>query len=612
MSLLKTKIATIKLSNLKWSFLQHRSSTRTSVETIIELKNSSQDFTPTRQETYSDVKGRLSGDKWEFKQENVLEIEECNLPKIRFQLNSWRKEQAYICFTSEVHQNHNAPDLYPLFPFPANPEGRMLKKEGKSLKFETKINFSNLSSRPTDMVFGIQPGSFSDCIIPETVRTLWGPIPLETLPKGVDNKCRAVTHGIVNGMEEKVMSVYLIHSLPLVLSAVQVFVGDKMAVVAHTIGPNTIGKLELDPEFAGVPWRAMIIKDNEGDFGICVGAWKGLTNGVTGVEGTKQIEVTPGLPGYFSMIFYNLRSGRVEKIRLPTHFGKNLLEMENLSVDWDEGLILAKKKDHNVAQNMCLAFVASTLYLLVQPRPDDVEAMEKEWNEQKMDPSIPLSIPPFLKNSAMVFLLHSGWKERHKIPSNSTMIYESKKKRISLDSGYGGYGSGSGGDDISELGMFIWDVMDYADYGWIGWGDGFAGTGWWDWGVGPGSGGGGDSLLKDGTGGDGLLGDGTGAGGLNGGGVCDGDFYGGGGGGGGDFYGGGGGGGRDFFGGGGGGGGGGSDFFGGGGGGGGGGSNVFGGGGGGGGDFLGGGDSGGDNCGGDICDILCCCFCCCC
>jgi hypothetical protein len=30
------------------------------------------------------------------------------------------------------------------------------------------------------------------------------------------------------------INVYLIHSLPLGLSAVQVFVGDKMAVVAHT------------------------------------------------------------------------------------------------------------------------------------------------------------------------------------------------------------------------------------------------------------------------------------------------------------------------------------------------------------------------------------------
>ena len=40
-------------------------------------------------------------------------------------------------------------------------------------------------------------GSFYDCIIPEDVEPLWGPIPLQKLPRGIDNKCRAVTHGYV-------------------------------------------------------------------------------------------------------------------------------------------------------------------------------------------------------------------------------------------------------------------------------------------------------------------------------------------------------------------------------------------------------------------------------
>ena len=43
--------------------------------------------------------------------------------------------------------------------------------------------------------FKIQPGSFYDCIIPENIESLWGPIPMQKLPKNVDNKCRAVTHG---------------------------------------------------------------------------------------------------------------------------------------------------------------------------------------------------------------------------------------------------------------------------------------------------------------------------------------------------------------------------------------------------------------------------------
>lgn len=37
------------------------------------------------------------------------------------------------------------------------------------------------------------------------------------------------------------MTVYLIHSLPLLMSAVQIFCGDKMAVVAHLVGLEQLG-----------------------------------------------------------------------------------------------------------------------------------------------------------------------------------------------------------------------------------------------------------------------------------------------------------------------------------------------------------------------------------
>ena len=40
----------------------------------------------------------------------------------------------------------------------------------------------------------IDPGSMYDCIIPEDIQSLWGPIPLERLPIGMDNNCKAITH----------------------------------------------------------------------------------------------------------------------------------------------------------------------------------------------------------------------------------------------------------------------------------------------------------------------------------------------------------------------------------------------------------------------------------
>jgi hypothetical protein len=42
---------------------------------------------------------------------------------------------------------------------------------------------------------------------------------------------------------KKLFSVYLIHSLALEMSAIQLFVGDKMAVVAHLVGKDTVGPM---------------------------------------------------------------------------------------------------------------------------------------------------------------------------------------------------------------------------------------------------------------------------------------------------------------------------------------------------------------------------------
>lgn len=42
----------------------------------------------------------------------------------------------------------------------------------------------------------------------------------------------------------KLFNAYLIHSLPLEMSAIQLFVGDRMATVAHLVGPDTLGDLE--------------------------------------------------------------------------------------------------------------------------------------------------------------------------------------------------------------------------------------------------------------------------------------------------------------------------------------------------------------------------------
>ena len=43
--------------------------------------------------------------------------------------------------------------------------------------------------------FSIRPGAFYDCVVPQEVEAMWGPVPVQSLPQGVqDNNCKAVTH----------------------------------------------------------------------------------------------------------------------------------------------------------------------------------------------------------------------------------------------------------------------------------------------------------------------------------------------------------------------------------------------------------------------------------
>ena len=46
---------------------------------------------------------------------------------------------------------------------------------------------------------------------------------------------------ILNSNGEKPLTAYLIHSIPLQQSAVQIFAGDKMSVVAHLVGLEQLG-----------------------------------------------------------------------------------------------------------------------------------------------------------------------------------------------------------------------------------------------------------------------------------------------------------------------------------------------------------------------------------
>ena len=50
------------------------------------------------------------------------------------------------------------------------------------------------SGEMRDTALGILAGTFYDSVMPETVESMWGPVPMRRLPEGKENKCKAVVH----------------------------------------------------------------------------------------------------------------------------------------------------------------------------------------------------------------------------------------------------------------------------------------------------------------------------------------------------------------------------------------------------------------------------------
>merc|ERR1712083_1194670 len=151
-------------------------------------------------------------------------------------------------------------------------------------------------------------------------------------------------------------------------------------------------------------------------------------------------------------------------------------------VDLKEGTITVKPEEKDVVQSIALSFVTSILYLMVQPRPKNLEYKRRRSSRK----------PLWQGNSNIDFLNWCGWEEVAMIPTNFTF-------HNSNTTDAGGCGGCGGGDAYGTVG-------DMDDGGGDG-GDGCFGDGG-----------------MDGCGGDGGL-DGCGGGGGScgsGGGCCGG------------------------------------------------------------------------------------------
>mgnify|MGYP001446005631 CR=1 FL=1 len=89
-------------------------------------------------------------------------------------------------------------------------------------------------------------------------------------------------------------------------------------------------------------------------------------------SGTKEKKGTPGQkgnPGHFAMKFVNLRNRERQPSFVTIKVPDIKFKIDSLSCELKKGTIKVNSSEKDVVQHIALAFVTSTLYLLVQPRP---------------------------------------------------------------------------------------------------------------------------------------------------------------------------------------------------------------------------------------------------
>ncbi|GFO43937.1 glycine-rich domain-containing protein 2 [Plakobranchus ocellatus] len=230
-------------------------------------------------------------------------------------------------------------------------------------------------------VLRLEPGDYQSCIMPADRSTMWGPIPLPRLPPGVDSHCSVASHRLFNHTRKVVFTVRMIHSEPLLMSAVHVFYGDKLTTVAHLVVgdqlplPISVGEpkkcVTLNPKEGQ---RAVLIKNNSGDWGVAIGWWEGFQKRTTGRKGS-------GSEGHLEIRFFHLPGRKWHYVSFDRLYSlaTSKFEIGDCVVEFDSGFLEIGSHRGELAENLALIFSVALIHVLCQPRPAD-------WNPRLSSP----------------------------------------------------------------------------------------------------------------------------------------------------------------------------------------------------------------------------------
>ncbi|KAL5007201.1 hypothetical protein ScPMuIL_016007 [Solemya velum] len=241
-----------------------------------------------------------------------------------------------------------------------------------------KIEQTVTAVREGKCVLDMKPGQYESCIMPENIEQLWGPVPLPNLPPGTDNVCSVASHGLLDMYGNVTFTCRIIHSIPLMMSAIHVFHHDRMVVVGHLIGADQLPLPSMVKDNSKCPTlnprsgeRAMLLKNHDGDWGVVFGRWEGRKKGI---PGTRTRKGTPGCPGFLHVRFHKIGEP-CQDVSLESQYKYEnfTFKVGACEVNLEDGNIKMPAGNAEVPEHVALAFAVSLLHVLCVPRPGDWE-----------------------------------------------------------------------------------------------------------------------------------------------------------------------------------------------------------------------------------------------
>ncbi|CAL1535156.1 unnamed protein product, partial [Lymnaea stagnalis] len=283
-----------------------------------------------------------------------------------------------------------------------------------NLQIDFKVNINQ--PKPGPILLYLKAGHYERAVMPEHLENLWGPIPLPRLPPGTDNWCEVASHKVINHRGAVMFTCRLIHSQPLLQSAVHVFYQDKMVAVGHLVGTDQIpiptqvanrsGCVTLNPR-AGE--RAVLIKNHKGDWALAVGRWTGYKRGVPGIAGTrnqKGRKGVPGSPGTLHLKIWTMSERAMKEMKLSYDSNIYSMRLQGALVDLKAGLISVDESCDNVAESLALAFSIALLHVLCQPRP---QGWEPGQSMQPAEPARGARRINYVPSEDLAFVMAAGF-----------------------------------------------------------------------------------------------------------------------------------------------------------------------------------------------------------